>query len=54
MHAFLIHHKAAFQVVGANLVAIGISLQGINEILTTISLTLAIAYTIYKFFDKKP
>jgi len=37
----------------ANAGAIGISLVEANEILTTISLCLAIGFTIYKHFKKK-
>lgn len=47
--------KDTVQVGIANSTAIGISIVQVNEILTFISLLLAIAYTIYKFtkFDKK-
>ena len=45
------------QVVAANLGAIGISLADINEVLTTVSLFLAIGFGLYKFakteFNKK-
>ncbi len=43
------------QVALANGSAIGISLVEANEILTMVSLTLAIAFTIYKFikYEKK-
>tara|TARA_R110001599_G_scaffold82750_1_gene222453 strand:- start:249 stop:407 length:159 start_codon:yes stop_codon:yes gene_type:complete len=45
----------SLQVGLANSTAIGLSLGQANEILTFCSLTLAIAFTIYKFikFDKK-
>ena len=47
--------KDTVQVGIANSTAIGISIVQVNEILTFISLVLAISYTIYKFtkFDKK-
>ncbi len=37
------------QVVGANVAAVTIALTNINQMLTTLSLVLASAYTIYKF-----
>ncbi len=47
--------KDTVQVGIANSTAIGISIVQVNEVLTFISLLLAISYTIYKFtkFDKK-
>ena len=47
--------KDTVQVGLANSTAIGISIVQVNEVLTLISLLLAISYTIYKFakFDKK-
>ena len=41
------------QVVVANTTGIGISLSNINELLTLISLSLAIVFTIYKYFKIK-
>ena len=41
------------QVGVANMGAIGISLASVNEVLTTLSLCLAIGFTIYKHFKKK-
>ena len=41
--------KDTIQVMVANTTGIGISLSNINELLTLISLSLAIAFTIYKF-----
>ncbi len=37
------------KVVGTNAAAFGVTLSQINEALTALSLTLATAYTIYKF-----
>lgn len=47
--------KDTIQVGVANVSAIGISISQANEILTLVSLCLAISYTIYKFvnFEKK-
>ena len=47
--------KDSIQVALANGSAIGFSLVNINEILTLVSLVLAITFTIYKFikFEKK-
>lgn len=45
--------KDTLQVGVANSTAIGISLVEANEILTFISLALAIAFTIYKFIKFK-
>ncbi len=45
--------KDTLQVGVANSTAIGISLVEANEILTFISLSLAIAFTIYKFIKFK-
>jgi len=42
--------KDTIQVGIANGSAIGFSITDCNEILTLISLTLAIAYTLYKFY----
>ena len=41
------------QTIGANLGAIGISLSQANELLTFVSLALAILFTIYKFIKTK-
>ena len=41
------------QVVVANTTGIGISLSNMNEILTLVSLSLAIIFTIYKYFKIK-
>ena len=41
------------QVMVANTTGIGISLSNINELLTLISLSLAIAFTIYKYYKIK-
>lgn len=41
------------QTIGANLGAIGISLSQANEILTFLSLSMAIAFTLYKFIKTK-
>ena len=41
------------QVVVANTTGIGISLSNINELLTLVSLSLAIVFTIYKYFKIK-
>ena len=45
----------SLQVGIANSTAIGLSLGQANQVLTLVSLTLAIAYTVYKFIkiDKK-
>ena len=40
------------QVVGANAAALGITFSQINEMLTALSLMLASAFTIYKFFKE--
>lgn len=45
--------KDTIQVVVANTTGIGISLSNINELLTLVSLSLAIAFTIYKYFKIK-
>jgi hypothetical protein len=42
--------KDTIQVGLANGSALGISLAHVNELLTFVSLTLAIVFTIYKFF----
>ena len=42
--------KDTIQVGAANASAIGVSLVEANEILTLVSLILAISFTIYKFF----
>ena len=42
--------KDTIQVAVANGSAIGFSITNCNEILTFVSLTLAIVFTIYKFF----
>jgi hypothetical protein len=44
------HLKDTIQVGIANGSAIGFSITDCNEILTFVSLTLAIGFTIYKFF----
>ena len=41
------------QVIVANTTGIGISLSNINELLTLVSLSLAIVFTIYKYFKIK-
>jgi len=41
------------QVVVANTTGIGISLSNINEILTFISLSIAILFTVYKYYKIK-
>ena len=45
--------KDSVEVVIANAGGIGISLAGINDILTFVSLSLAIMFTIYKFRKMK-
>tara|TARA_R100000963_G_scaffold35074_1_gene31693 strand:+ start:4182 stop:4340 length:159 start_codon:yes stop_codon:yes gene_type:complete len=45
--------KDTIQVMVANTTGIGISLSNINELLTLISLSLAIAFTIYKYYKIK-
>lgn len=50
---YVMHHKDIIQVVIANAAAIGISVREANEFLTTISLILAITFTIYKFLKEK-
>lgn len=45
--------KDTVQVIAANTVAISLTIDNINSVLTTISLCLAIGYTIYKFFENK-
>jgi len=45
--------KDSIQVVIANAGGIGISLSGLNDILTFVSLVLAIVFTIYKFNKMK-
>ena len=44
------HLKDTIQVAIANGSAIGFSITNCNDILTFVSLTLAIVFTIYKFF----
>ena len=44
------HLRDTIQVAIANGSAIGFSITDCNEILTFVSLTLAIVFTIYKFF----
>lgn len=41
-------HKNTIEIISANAAAIFISLKDFNELLTTISLILAIGFTIYK------
>ena len=41
--------KDTMQILTANAGAIGVSLANVNDILTFLSLSLAIAFTIYKF-----
>jgi uncharacterized membrane protein YoaK (UPF0700 family) len=41
--------KDTVQIITANIGAVGISLAGVNDILTFLSLSLAIVFTIYKF-----
>ncbi len=45
--------KATIEVVAANGGALGLTLTQCNEILQFISLTLAIAFTVYKFAKAK-
>ena len=45
--------KDTVQILTANGGAIGVSLANINEMLTFLSLALAIAFTIYKFIKLK-
>lgn len=45
-------NKDTVSVIGANVAALGISLKNINDALTTISVLLAIAFTIYKFYKE--
>ncbi len=45
--------KDTIQVVAANSTGIGISLSSMNEILTFVSLSIAIAFTIYKYYKIK-
>ena len=44
--------KDTIQILTANAGAIGISLADINDVLTFLSLSLAIVFTIYKFRNK--
>lgn len=46
----LMHYKDIIQVIGANSLAIGVSWSQVNQGLTTVSLLLAISFTIYKFY----
>tara|TARA_R110000751_G_scaffold157329_2_gene262816 strand:- start:282 stop:434 length:153 start_codon:yes stop_codon:yes gene_type:complete len=48
--------KDSLQVAVVNSAAVGLNLTDCNELLTFVSLTLAIIYTIYKFinYDKTP
>ena len=41
--------KDSIQIISANAGAIGISLANVNDVLTLVSLTLAICYTVWKF-----
>ena len=45
--------KDTVQIVTANAGAIGVSLANVNDILTFLSLSLAIAFTISKFYKLK-
>tara|TARA_R100000773_G_C4218650_1_gene117121 strand:- start:555 stop:713 length:159 start_codon:yes stop_codon:yes gene_type:complete len=45
--------KDTVEVVAANAGALGLTLTQVNEMLQFISLSLAIAFTIYKFIKKK-
>ena len=45
--------KDTIQIITANGGAIGVSLANVNEMLTFLSLGLAIAFTIYKFIKLK-
>jgi hypothetical protein len=45
-------HKDTIEVIMANVAALFISIQSINAALTTISLLLAITFTIYKFWKE--
>ena len=45
--------KDTVQIITANVSAIGISLANVNELLTLISLSLAICYTIWKYTKDK-
>lgn len=46
-------HKPTTEVIIANIAAYGIALSDVNQWLTTISLILAISFTIYKFSKEK-
>ncbi len=50
---FFMHHKNTIEVIAANIGAYGIALSDVNQWLTTISLILAISFTIYKFSKEK-
>jgi hypothetical protein len=45
--------KDTLQIITANVSAIGISLANVNDLLTFISLALAICYTIWKYTKDK-
>ena len=42
--------KDTTQVMLANMGGIGVSLSGVNDILTFVSISLAIIFTLYKFY----
>lgn len=46
------HHKNTIEVICANLAAVLISVKEINELLTTVSISLAIGFTMYKFYKE--
>lgn len=46
--------KDTFQVAVANSTAIGFSITECNDVLTLVSLILAISFTLYKFFKFNP
>lgn len=51
MH-FLIQQKDSLQVVVANAAALTFSFKTLNEELSTLSILLAISFTVYKFYKE--
>jgi len=46
-------HKNTIEVLAANAISWTFTIADVNDILTTISLILAIGFTLYKFFQEK-
>ena len=45
-------HKDLIEVAAANLAALFVTVKAFNEYLSTVSLMLAIAFTLYKFYKE--